>query len=74
MSPRRSLDIQRAGFLVRSARRSTQEVQLFGNLLCTAEDEREGYLYRLDGFDIRGLACPLRIIGFPINNLTLTAQ
>ena len=66
MSALRSLDIQRAVFLVRSARRSTQEVQLFGNLLCAAEDQREGCLYRLDGFDIRGLACPLRIITLPI--------
>ena len=58
MSVLRSLDIQRAVFLARSALRSTQEVQLFGNLLCAVEDERDSCLDRLDGCDVRGLACP----------------
>ena len=42
MSPRRSLSLQRAMFLVLSTRRSSQEGQLSRDLLCAAEDEQPG--------------------------------
>ena len=49
-------------FLIRIARRSSREVPLSGDSPCTTEDERESCLGRLDGHQIRRLACPPRII------------
>jgi hypothetical protein len=62
MSPRRSLDFQRAVFVAWSTLLSSREERLSGNLICSAEDERESCLDPFDGRYIGSLVGPSRII------------
>jgi len=56
-------------FFAWSTWRSSRELRLSRDLLCAAEDERYNRLDRFEGCDIRGLACSVQIIGFPITFL-----
>ena len=67
---RHPLEFQKAVSLVCSTRRNGRRVQLSGDLLGTAEAERENCLEHLGGCDILRLTCPPRTIDIP-NNLSV---